>query len=63
MIFDCIFYPNETEKASIFFEKVDDFAYAGVYEKFNKSGILVTIHFFLVRVNNLVGVVDENCNV
>ena len=34
-----------------------------MYEKFNKSGTLVTIHFFLVRVNNLVGVVDENSNV
>ncbi|WP_270348259.1 hypothetical protein [Bacteroides intestinalis] len=63
LIFDCIFYPNETEKASIFFEKVDDFAYAGAYAKFNKSGAQVTTHFFLVRVNNLVGVVDEDCKV
>ena len=63
LIFDCIFYPNETEKASIFFEKVDDFAYAPAYAKFNKSGAQVTTHFFLVRVNNLVGVVDEDCKV
>lgn len=46
-----------------FYEKVDDFAYAGAHFKFKENGICVTTHFFLVRVNNFVGVVDENCKV
>lgn len=63
LIFDCIFNRQKTDKASLFYEKIDDFAYAGAHERFNKSGALVTTHFFLVRVNNLVGVVDEDCKV
>lgn len=63
LIFDCIFNRKKTDKASLFYEKIDDFAYAGAHERFNKSGALVTTHFFLVRVNNLVGVVDEDCKV
>lgn len=61
LIFDCIFYQQKTEIASVFFEKVDDFVYAGAHSKFKKDGVCVTTHFFLVRVNNFVGVVDENC--
>ena len=52
LIFDCIFNRQKTDKASLFYEKIDDFAYAGAHERFNKSGALVTTHFFLVRVNN-----------
>lgn len=63
LIFDCLFYRQKTDKASVFYEKVDDFVYAGAHEKWNKSGALVTTHFFLVRVNNLAGVVDEDCKV
>lgn len=63
LVFDCIFYQRKTEKASIFFDKIDDFAYAGAHSKFQKNGACVTTHFFLVRVNNRVGVVDEDCNV
>ena len=41
LIFDCIFNRQKTDKASLFYEKIDDFAYAGAHERFNKSGALV----------------------
>ena len=63
LFFACIFPQSGTNMATIFYEKVDDFAYAGAHFKFKENGICVTTHFFLVRVNNFVGVVDENCKV
>lgn len=63
LIFDYIFYQQKTEKASVFFEKIDDFAYAEAPSKFQKKDIYVTTHFLLARANNLVGVVNEDCNI
>ena len=37
LFFDCIFYPQETEIASIFFEKIDDFAFAGIHSRYLKK--------------------------
>lgn len=54
---------NAKDKARKFFENVDDCAFGGRFEYFRKDGSYNDAPYFLVRVADKVGVVDENLNV
>lgn len=42
---------------------MDDLVYVGAHSKYDKSGAYRTTYIFLVRVNDRVGIVDENLNI
>jgi len=63
LIFESVFNQKKAENAQLFFDKVDDFVYVGTHSKFNRSGACISTYIFFVRVNDLVGIVDENLNV
>lgn len=54
---------NAKEKAHKFFNNVDDCAYGGSFQYFRKDGSYNNAPYFLVRVGDKVGVVDENLNI
>lgn len=57
-IFDFL-YPSKPYVATMFYKRVDDFAYAGRHERWGKDGRLCCTDFFIVRVGDRVGVVDS----
>ncbi len=63
LIFECVFNQKKAENAQLFFDKVDDLVYVGAHSKYDKSGAYRTTYIFLVRVNDRVGIVDENLNI
>lgn len=54
---------NAKEKANKFFNNVDDCVFGGRFQYFRKDGSYNNDPYFLVRVGDKVGVVDENLNV
>lgn len=54
---------NATEKAKKFFDNVDDCVYGGRFEYYRKDGSYNDAPYFLIRVGDNVGVVDENLKI
>ena len=63
LIFESVFNQKKAENAQLFFDKVDDFVYVGAHSKYDKNGVYRSTYIFLVRVNDRVGIVDENLNI
>ena len=65
-IFNIIFHQAEyrvkRDISDCFYDKVDDFAFCGSYEKWDKSGALSTTYLFAIIVDKKVGVIDQNMN-
>lgn len=55
-------HQNSSDFAEVLFEKVDDFAYCGCYESWDKDGCLNSTYLFAIMVNHKVGVIDQNMN-
>lgn len=54
---------NAKEKAQKFFNNVDDCVFGGRFQYYRKNGSLNNDPYFLVRVGDKVGVVDEDLNI